>query len=195
VFHYNQINPINSLDPAFAKSQNNIWATRHIFDGLVQLDENLNVIPSIAKSWKLSEDGLTYTFNLRDDVFFHANECFKNKTRKVVAADFKYSLERLIDEEVNSPGSWLFTGKINEENPFEAINDTTFQIRLKEPFRPFLGILTMQYCSVVPYEAIEFYKKQFFSNPVGTGPFYFKRWIENQAEYRILLRFRIIFYK
>jgi len=181
VFHYNQINPISSLDPAFSKSQNNIWATRHLFDGLVQLDEELNVIPAIAKDWSISEDGRSYLFNLRNDVYFHDNPCFNNMARRVVAEDFKFSLSRIIDSDVNSPGSWLFNGKIDDSDPFVVINDSTFQINLKDPFRPFLGILTMQYCSVVPHEAVRYYGKQFMSNPVGTGPFYFKKWIENQA--------------
>lgn len=182
VFHYNQINPISSLDPAFAKSQNNIWATRHLFDGLVQLDEDLNVIPAVAESWDISEDGKSYTFTLRDDVYFHENICFGNiKTRRVVADDIAYSLSRIIDPAVNSPGSWLFNGKVDAADPFTVLNDTIFRINLTEPFRPFLGILTMQYCSIIPHEAISYYGNQFLSNPVGTGPFYFKKWIENQA--------------
>ena len=62
VLRYNQSNHITSLDPAFAKSQNNIWSVLHLFDGLVELDDSLNVSPAIAKSWLISEDGLDYTF-------------------------------------------------------------------------------------------------------------------------------------
>ena len=182
VFHYNQHKNITSLDPAFARAQNNIWAIDHLYNGLVQLDDSLNVRPAIAASWDLSEDGLTYTFILRKDVYFHKNKCFKdNETRVVTAEDVKYSFNRLLDEKVNSPGSWMFKGKVVEQNPFIAVSQDTFRIKLQRPFRPFLGMLSMQYCSVLPKEAIEHYGRDFRSNPVGTGPFKFKRWIENQA--------------
>jgi peptide/nickel transport system substrate-binding protein len=182
VFHYNQPNAITSLDPAFAKSQNNIWAVHHLYDGLVRLDTGLHVLPAIARDWQLSNDGKLYTFNIRNDVLFHKNECFENKnSRKVTASDFVYSFNRLISENVNSPGSWLFKDRVVAEEPFIAIDDSTFQIRLKEAFRPFLGILTMQYCSVLPQEAIEYHGNNFRMNPVGTGPFAFKKWIEDQA--------------
>lgn len=182
VFHYNQINSITSLDPAFAKSQNNIWAVDHLYNGLVQLDDQLNVKASIAKSWEISEDGKTYTFHLRDDVFFHDNEAFESgKGRKVVAEDFVYSFNRIIDDKTASPGSWIFKGRVAEQAPFVAQDAATFVLKLKEAFRPMLGILTMQYCSVVPQEAVEKYGRAFRGNPVGTGPFQLKNWMENQS--------------
>ncbi len=182
VFHYNQPNAVTSLDPAFARSQNNIWAIDHLYNSLVQLDDTLNVRPCLAKSWDLSNDGLTYTFHLRDDVYFHDDEAFPNgKGRKLVADDVVYSLGRILDKNVGSPGGWIFKGKIADENAFSAPNDSTFILRLKAPFRPMMGILTMQYCCVVPREAVEHYGKTFREHPVGTGPFQFKRWMENQA--------------
>jgi len=132
VLRYNQPNHITSLDPAFAKSQNNIWSVLHLFDGLVELDDSLNVSPAIAKQWSISDDGLTYTFHLRDDVYFHENECFDIGKRKVVASDFEYSLSRLVDPVISSPGSWLFSDKIRKEQPFEAVNDSTFVLQFKK---------------------------------------------------------------
>jgi len=184
VFRYNQINHITSLDPAFAKSQNNIWATHHLFDGLVRLDDDLNVRPAIAKRWEVSEDGLRYTFVLRDDVRFHDHPCV-GEGRVVNASDVAYSLGRLLDEQVNSPGSWLFTDKVEGTESFRAVNDTVFEMRLKSPFIPMLGILTMQYCSIVPQECVEGLGADFRSHPIGTGPFQFKRWEENQALFLI----------
>ena len=70
--------------------------------------------------------------------------------------------------------------RLEEGIGFEAVDDTTFVIRLKEPFPPFLGILTMQYCSVVPEEALILYGSDFRRNPVGTGPFSFGMWKENE---------------
>lgn len=182
VFKYNQPNAVTSLDPAFARSQTNIWAVDHLYNGLVQLDESLNVAPAIAKSWNISDDGLTYRFIIRQDVLFHENKCFgTQKTRKVKASDFKYSFERLIDDKLQSPGSWVFKGRIDTLHAFTAVNDSVFILKLSKAFRPMINVLTMQYCSVVPREAVEYYAKNFRINPVGTGPFQFKIWIENQS--------------
>lgn len=182
IFRYNQVNLISSLDPAFARNQPNIWATDQLYNGLVQLDDSLLVKPAVAKNWEISKDGKTYVFHLRTDVFFHNNLCFpEKKGRKVAAADFVYSFGRIIDTKVASPGSWIFLNKVDSLNPFEAINDSTFALHLNKPFRPMLSMLTMQYCSVVPREAVDYYQDKFRENPVGTGPFTFKRWIETQG--------------
>jgi len=185
IFRYNESEGITSLDPAFSRNIENIWACNHLYNGLVQMDDKLNVIPSIAKSWNISEDGKTYTFNLRNDVIFHNSKVFKDSIgRKVTAYDFEYSFNRILSENVASPGKWIFNNVdfVEEHNfkAFEAVNDTTFNIYLTKPFPPFLGILTMQYCSVVPKEAIEYYKNDYRSHPVGTGPFQFKMWSEGQ---------------
>ncbi|MFA6705601.1 MAG: ABC transporter substrate-binding protein [Bacteroidales bacterium] len=180
VFRYNESANISSLDPAFAKDQAMIWANLQLFNGLVQLDSALNIRPSIAKSWEISQDGLTYTFILRSDVLFHNHNLFNGKKRKVIANDFVYSFNRIIDEEVASPGAWIFNSVVKKEGKFAfyAKNDTTFQIILKEPFSPFLGLLTMPYASVVPKEIVEHYGQDYRKNPIGTGPFYFKMWKE-----------------
>ena len=181
VFHYNQHNPLTSLDPAFAKSQSNIWPVGHIYSTLVRLDDSLHIKPDISRSWGISEDGLTYTFYLRKDVYFHDDVSFNKEKRRVVAQDVLYSFNRIISKEINSPGSWIFKGKVAEEMPFKVVNDSTFEISLQQSFGPFLSLLTMQYCSIVPREAVEFYGTQFFANPVGSGPFKFRKWIDNNG--------------
>ena len=176
VFRYNEHKNIGSLDPAFAKDNADIWAINQLFNGLVQMDEDLNVQPCIAKHWTISEDALTYTFSLRNDVQFHKHDVFgKDSTRTVKASDFVYSFNRLLDKKIASPGSWT----LNKVESFSAVNDTLFQIRLKQAFPAFLGLLTMKYCSVVPKEIVEHYQSDFRSHPIGTGPFKFKRWEEN----------------
>jgi len=179
LFRYNEAAGIRSLDPAFARDQANIWGVNQLFNGLVQLDDSLQVKPCIAKSWEISDDGLLYTFHLRSDVFFHPSEVFNNQKRKVIAADVDYSLQRLADEKTASPGKWVLGNvacKSDGKLDIIVSNDTTVAIRLIKPFAPFLSLLSMQYCSVVPREAVEFYGKDFGHNPVGTGPFLFKYW-------------------
>ncbi|MEE0883333.1 MAG: ABC transporter substrate-binding protein [Bacteroidales bacterium] len=181
VFRYNEAANINSLDPAYAKDQAMIWADVQLYNGLVQMDNKLNIMPSIAKSWEVSNDGLEYTFHLRDDVYFHPHQLFKNGKRRVVAADFVYSLNRIVDAKTMSPGAVFFENveQINGKYSFFAPNDTTFVVRLKQAFSPFLGILTMPYASVVPKEIVNHYKEDFRKHPIGTGPFKFKMWKEN----------------
>ena len=173
VFRYNEHKNIGSLDPAFAKDLADIQAVNQLFNGLVELDDSLQIQPCIAKNWVISEDGKTYLFTLRDDVFFHGNEIFK--PRKVIAFDFEYSFSRLLDPSLSAPGSWV----LDQVESFKAIDDQTFEIKLRQAFPPFLGILGMKYCSVVPREAIAYYGTDFRKNPIGTGPFMFKRWEEN----------------
>lgn len=180
IFRYNESAGISSLDPAFAKDQANIWACNQLYNGLIELDDQLNIQSCIAKKWEISENGCLYTFILRNDIYFINNECFKNKNRKVNASDFEYSFKRIVDKKIASPGAWIFNyvKSTNDNYEFKALNDSIFQIRLKQAFPPFLGLLSMQYCSVIPYEAINFYGKEFRKNPVGTGAFYLKLWKE-----------------
>lgn len=176
VFRYNEHANINTLDPAFSRTLQDTWVCNQLFNGLVQLDSDLNILPSIAKDWIISEDGLIYTFNLRNDVYFHKHKLFgKDSTRTVVAKDFTYSLNRLKDEKIAAPGSWV----LNKVDSFKAVNDTVFEISLKQPFPAFIGLLSMKYCSVIPREVAEFYGTDFRSHPIGTGPFKLKRWEEN----------------
>lgn len=176
VFRYNEQYQISTLDPAFARNPSIIWPVNQLFNGLIQLDDNLDVMPDIAASWTVSENALTYSFTLRKDVRFHKHVQFKtaDSSRYVVAKDFTYSFDRLTDPKVASPGSWVL-GNVEH---YQATNDSTFVIQLKQPFPAFLGLLSMRYCSVVPEEIVHHYGNDFRSHPIGTGPFKFKRWEE-----------------
>ena len=212
IFKYNESAGILTLDPIYAKDLPHIWACNQIFNGLVAFDDEMNVVPAIAKSWNISDDGMTYTFVLRDDVYFHEDECFlktqrhkdaktqsdddsvtlrlcDSATRRVVAQDFVYSFNRVLDRKLNSSGSWIFSnvdkrqrttdnGQQTFEYAFAAVNDTVLEIKLSQPFPAFLGILSMTYASVVPQEAVEYYGTEFGRHPVGTGPFKYQYWKE-----------------
>ena len=179
IFKYNESAGILTLDPIYAKDLPHIWACNQVFNSLVAFDDKMNLVPMVAKSWDISEDGLIYTFHLRDDVRFHEDTCFM-QPRCVTAEDFVYSFNRVVDKSLNSPGLWIFSSVKHDDDQyaFTSLDDTTFQIELLKPFPPFLGILSMTYASVVPHEAVEYYGDDFRSHPVGTGPFKFQYWKE-----------------
>src|SRR5690606_23131347 len=138
VFRYNEHGNIPTLDPAFARNPQAIWPDNQLYNGLVQLDDSVNIKPDIAQSWVIDDSTNTYTFSLRNDVYFHQNVAFAKMnpdvlpryTRKVIASDFVYSFDRLTDEKVASSGSWV----MNYVEKYWAEDDHTFAIRLKQPF-------------------------------------------------------------
>ncbi len=190
IFNLNISQGIETLEPVMSNSSFSIWGVQQIMEGLVEFDNNKNIIPCIAKSWKISEDGITYTFNLRSDVMFHDDDCFKStngKGRKVIASDFKFCLERVNNPKSKTRGMWVYRdkikgakdyseGKANDISGIKAINDTTLTIELNNAFSPFLSLLTMTYGFVYPKEAVEHYGETFGNHPVGTGPFKFNHW-------------------
>ena len=182
IFHYNESSGLATLDPAFAKNKQVMWSTHQLYNTLIEIDSNMQMQPSLAKHWNISEDNLVFTFTLRNDVFFTDDACFVNgKGRKLTAHDVEYSFKRIIDKNTASPGAWIFNNRVDSENGFTALNDSTFQLKLISPFQSILGILSMQYCSIIPKEAVEKYKTDFRRHPVGTGPFTFVAWEEGQA--------------
>lgn len=184
VFRFNELGDVTSLDPAMSGSFENNWAVNQIFNGLVEMDNELNVQPCIATRWNISDDGLTYTFTLRQDVYFHDDPQFPSgKGRKVTANDFVFSFQRLFNRRTSNAAS---LADIIDYEPMEegqdgimALSDSTLSIKLKRPFKPFLSILTMKYFSVVPSEVVKFYGDGFKSHPIGTGPFKLKTWLED----------------
>ena len=180
-FRYNEPTGIASLDPAFAKNQSVIWPVHQLYNTLVQTDARLNIVPSLAASWDISGDKKTYRFHIRQDVFFHNNDAFPNgRGRRLIASDIVYSLSRIVDKSTASSGAWIFNERISGAEAFSAPDDSTFELHLLTPFHPMLGLLSMQYCSIVPHEVVEKYGKNFRSHPCGTGPFQFKSWEEGQ---------------
>ena len=181
VFYYNESDGIATLDPAFAKNRSIIWAVHQLYSTLVETDNQLRIVPCLAARWEVSADRRTWTFHLRNDVFFHDDAAFPGgKGRRFVAGDMVYSFNRILDPTTASSGAWIFHGRIDTAHAFQAPDDSTFVLRLTRPFHPILGLLSMGYCSAVSREVVEKYGKDFRSHPCGTGPFIFRSWEENQ---------------
>lgn len=182
IFRYNEQTGIATLDPAFAKNQSIMWAVHQLYNTLVETDDSLHLVPSLATSWDISADKKTYTFHLRTNVLFHDNECFAHeKGRRMTANDVVYSFKRIVNPATASSGAWIFNKRIDTVDGFKALNDSTFQLKLVRPFNPIIGILSMEYCSIVPHEAVEKYGKDFRRHPCGTGAFVFEDWEEGLA--------------
>ena len=187
-FFYNEDANITTLDPAYVKSQSDNWAVSQLFEGLVEYNDSLEIKPCIAKHWSVFDNGTRYIFNLRTDVYFHETNFRPLKNRRLIADDVVYSFKRIANPKTASPGAWIFNDKMDLRCfgsdsfafPVKALNDSTVEIKLNAAFAPFLGILAMPYCYIVPKEAAE--DADYFRNhPIGSGPFQFKKWEEDVA--------------
>lgn len=202
-FRYNEEEYFKSLYPLNVTEVTAHRIVEQIYEGLIKFnDSTLAVMPCIAKSWTISPDGMTYTFNLRNDVYFHDDACFKDgKGRKVTAHDFKYCFDRIaFNNPADNQGFWIFKDVVFGANEYnastetnkndttgvvgvQAINDTTLQIQLTEPYAVFLARLGLTFAKVYPREAVEMYGAEMRNHCVGTGPFYIKKLLENQVAF------------
>jgi len=195
VFHYNEDESVTTLDPAYVKSQSEIWIVSQIFNGLVDLNPQLQVVPALSDHWEISEDKKIYTFHLRRDAQF----CFpdlggKVTHRRVNSHDVAFSLSRIADPKSASPGAWIFADNIdsNLSQVFVPLNDTVFQIHLLRPVASLLSLLATNYGFIVPVEYKNTEKSVLARNPIGTGPFYLKRWEE---QIKLVLRKNDIYHE
>ena len=128
VFRYNESAAITSMDPAAARSLEHMWVVDQLYDGLVELTPDLEVVPCLARSWTFNDSSLTYRFKLRDDVLFTTG-------RRLTAADVVASLERLRDPQVISSGGWILDAVV--PGGIVAVNDSILDIQLNKPYPPF----------------------------------------------------------
>jgi oligopeptide transport system substrate-binding protein len=177
-----------TLDPAHISDIYESVVVQQIFEGLVQYSDNLMVVPCIAESWESSRDNLRWVFTLKKGVTFHNG-------REVTADDFVYTFTRILDPDTGSLVAPLLSkiegaqefmrGETSSVSGIEAVRRYTLEIRLIEPFPPFIAALAMVNLGVVPHEEVESRGKDFGSAPVGTGPFVFDEWTRNE---RIVLK-------
>jgi ABC-type transport system substrate-binding protein len=185
IYYRLSYNP-TTLDPAEIVDVTGGIIAAKLFNGLLMLDDNLNVIPDIAEVWSISPDGKIYTFRLKKNVYF------SNK-QEVKASDFKYSFKRILDPKGKSPNAWVLEkisgarsymqGKAGDVSGLTVLNPYTLQITLEKPFSPFLNLLTMTAAYVVPEEEVRKWGKDFATHPVGSGPFMLREWRHNNSLY------------
>lgn len=168
-----------TLDPAISTDMYADTIIQQVFDGLVQFDKELNIIPSIAKSWKVSQDGLVYTFFLKKGVKFHNG-------REVTAEDFVYAYARTINPKTKASAREFYEkilgakdfqdGKTKKMEGLTVIDKYTLKIILSEPYAPFLSLLAMNMSKLFPREEVERSDRDFGKYPLGTGAFRFVSW-------------------
>jgi len=162
-----------TMDPPQITDLNSARITKRMFEGLTAQElGSYKIVPGLAKSWEISKDGLTYTFNLRENVKFHDGTPF---TAEAVKFCF--------DRQMNEQGPYYKTGTYPYVKGFlgnvasvEVINPLTLQIRLKAPLTPFLQYLAHQSLFVYSPEALKKYGKDMVKHPIGTGPFKLDAW-------------------
>lgn len=170
------LTPFNpNFDPSGSP---HFFIVEQLFDGLVKVDGNFNVIPGLAEYWTISADQKRIMFYLRRGVKFHDG-------RELTAEDVKFSLDRLVQ---NRPGNSCheyfinkvvgaeayWKGEAAEVAGFRAVDRYTFEIEWLRPYsQASLYLLSMSFCKILPKDLLMSQGKAFFQKPVGTGPFKF----------------------
>ena len=175
---------VATLDPAIGYDWQNWSMIKSVFDGLMDYAPGTTDLrPGLAESFEISEDGLTYTFKLRQGVKFHNG-------REMTAEDVVYSIKRVIDPATQSPGQGFFSmikgfdeaaaGKADAELGVSAPDASTVVFTLSRPDATFLHVMALNFSSVVAKEAVEAAGADFGKQPVGTGAFKLAEWTLGQ---------------
>src|SRR5699024_9086292 len=189
-----EMNPIESLNPLFANNATEMRTVQLIYEGLVRMNENGQVIPATAKKWMVSGDSLRYEFQLRSDIFYHDNDIFSTGTgRRLTAEDAKFAFEQMAKPGVPPRAARMFmniegfdsyirekhiiyndeTRQLTGMSGIETPNDTTIIFDLVQKDARFLKKLATPLAVIYPREAHNESANSFTA--VGTGPFTFTR--------------------
>jgi ABC-type transport system substrate-binding protein len=190
VFRYSGSGSPVTIDPASASTTYENLMVTSIYDQFYDykyLARPFELKPRLATGMpEVSEDGMVYTFRIKQGVHYADDPCFPDgKGREVVVHDFIYAMKRIFDPKNLPQGEWVWRGKIKGLDEWKtagsdysqnieglkALDDYTLQITVNEPFPQLTYTLAMGYSSFIPREAVEFYGKQFALNPVGSGPY------------------------
>lgn len=161
------------FDPHLVPAASSIQIYQHLFNRLIRMDENMELVPELAHSWEQVDD-TTFIFYLHRGVQFHNG-------REMTAADVKYSFERILDPATASIAYSYFA----DVDTVEAPDDYTVVFRLKQPSAAFMTNLSTVWASIVPREVVEEHG-DLMRNPIGTGPFILAEWVPDN--YTLLVR-------
>src|SRR5690606_17011986 len=175
---------VSTLDPAIGYDWQNWSMIKSLFDGLMDYRPGTTeLVPDLAESYEISEDGTVFTFKLRPGVKFHNG-------RELTAADIKYSIERVVNPATQSPGQGFFAsikgfdemagGSATELSGITTPDDHTVVFELTRPDATFLHVMALNFSFAVPKEAIDEFGADFATHPVGTGGFKLREWTLGQ---------------
>jgi ABC-type transport system substrate-binding protein len=183
VYHAPLLNNPATLDPAYVQDQYGTAVVQQLFDGLVRFDPYLLVLPALAETWQIQENGKNYRFTLQKNAYFHNGDM-------VTAQDVVFSLSRLLmatpppailPQLLKIEGAQEYRDHLTDEVAgLQAVGEHVVSIRLTEPHAPFLTALGMYQAKVVPKAEVLRLGKQFGRKPVGSGPFRFVLWEQNK---------------
>ena len=162
----------NTLNPFELSDNGQIYAHELIFDTLVYADPKggTSIIPALAESWEVSDDGLDWTFTLRENARFSNGD-------PVTSEDVQYSIDRFADPEINTILPFLALGYTGTE----IVDDRNFIIHLDQPIAAFLENISIFPAYIVPKAVLEAQGDAFWEDPVGSGPFKLKEWIRGTS--------------
>jgi oligopeptide transport system substrate-binding protein len=199
ILHIAAIQAENSFDPGFESEESSLQYCENMFDAMLTYDllaRPVKLVPNTLTGLpEVGDNGATYTFHLKPGIYFAADPVFKGKRREMVAADYAYSLKRLLDPGVRSPWKFLLEGKLvgaarieaaakaggrfDYDTPMEGLltpDRYTLRIRLTAPDFKLPYILAMAATGAMAREIVEAYGTDIGAHPVGTGPYVLKEW-------------------
>lgn len=169
---------IKNLDPAYADHGHYVMLLVNIFNGLIKMNNDFEFVSDLATDWTVSEDGTTFTFELRDDVQFHNGDDF-------TAEDVQFTLERNIENEAPA-ASFIQDAIVNPADGGVVVQDDyTVDVNWAEPFAPGMAYMTRgpgRVATVINQNALEdMGREQYTLTPVGTGPFEVTEHVGNES--------------
>ena len=184
----NQFQGFSTLFPPSAYESSASQLGAHVYETLVAYDpESKEIIPSLAESWEMNEEGTRYTFKLREGVYFHDDPCFEDgKGRLMEGEDVLYCLKALCENNARNRNSWLFVDTVEGAEEFynekkkaknssvtglKLLDDYQLEISLSKPNMEFINVLAHYGSSIYPIELVDYYRESVAEKAVGTGPF------------------------